>query len=121
WPQGRGLSIVAAGLPSQLARWTDSLRDLVELRIELYAWDELTTIDYLQHSLIEAGRTEPVFTEDALYRLHTLTDGNPRQVARLADFALVAGAAMGREIIESEIVEGAFSEARWKRELALNL
>lgn len=121
WSTGRGLSIIAAGLPTQLARWSDSLRDLVELRIELTAWDELTTIDYLQHSLIEAGRTEPVFTEDALYRLHTLSGGNPRRVARLADFALVAGAAMGREIIESEIVEGAGREAGWKRELALNL
>ncbi len=121
WSTGRGLSIVVAGLATQLARWPDSLRDLVELRTELYPWDELTTIDYLQHSLIEAGRTEPVFTEDALYRIHTLTDGNPRHVARLADFALVAGAAMGREIIESETVEGANREAGWKRGMISNL
>lgn len=120
WPAGGRLSLVVAGLASQLARCSDSFRDLVELRIELYEWDELTTIDYLQQALIEAGRIAPVFTEDALYHLHELAQGNPRQVARLADFALVTGAAMGLDIIESQIVEGAFREAGWRREVASN-
>jgi len=56
---------------------------------------------------------EPLFEEDALSRLYELSNGVPRQVARLADYTLLAGAAAGAEAIDAEIVEAASEEIAW--------
>lgn len=106
-------TIVAAATPQQASRWPDALLELIDLPIELAAWDELTTIDYLQHALVAAGRIQPVFTEDALHRIHVLAQGVPRKVARIADFALLAGAGAEVSIVDSAIVDAAGRETRW--------
>src|SRR5690606_4691086 len=48
---GAAWTVVLAATPKQAERWPDSICELVDLRIELYAWDEHTTVDYLQHAL----------------------------------------------------------------------
>ena len=58
------------------------------------------TVGYVQTALVDAGRFEPLFDERALARLHELSEGVPRRVARLADGALLAGAAAGLEMID---------------------
>jgi type II secretory pathway predicted ATPase ExeA len=56
---------------------------------------------------------EPVFEEDALQKLHELAAGVPRQIARLADYALLAGAAANEETISSAIIDAAYNEDAW--------
>jgi type II secretory pathway predicted ATPase ExeA len=106
-------TIVLAAEPAQAARWNETLRNLVDLRIDVATWNREETIGYVQTALVEAGRFEPVFEESALAALHDLSRGLPRQVARLADFALVAGAAASVETIDAAIVEGANEEIAW--------
>ncbi|MEN0111739.1 MAG: hypothetical protein AAF805_13555, partial [Planctomycetota bacterium] len=64
-------------------------------------------------SLVESGRYEPAFSESALGLLHELTRGVPRQVARLADFSLLAGAGAKTERVDAAVVEQAFAETKW--------
>ena len=45
--------------------------------------------------------------------LHEIAGGVPRQVTRLADYALLAGAAAGVETIDAGIVEAASEEIAW--------
>jgi general secretion pathway protein A len=116
-PAARWTTVLSAE-PGQAARWNATLRNLVDLRIDLVAWSAEDTIGYLQMALVDAGRMEPLFDEEALVALHQLTQGVPRQVARLADFALLAGAAAGLTTIDAVTVEAAHEEISWPAELA---
>jgi general secretion pathway protein A len=106
-------TILLAAEPGQAARWNETLRNLVDLRIELSAWSAEDTVGYVQTALVEAGCMEPVFEDEALAALHELAGGLPRNVARLADFALLAGAAAGLDAIDAATVEAAHDEIAW--------
>jgi general secretion pathway protein A len=106
-------TIVLAAEPDQAARWGESLRELVDLRIDLGPWSVDDTIGYVQTALVEAGCMDPVFDDEALEALHELAGGVPRQVARLADFALLAGAATGADRVDAAAVSAAYDEVSW--------
>jgi general secretion pathway protein A len=106
-------TIVLAAEPSQAKRWSESLRELVDLRIDLRPWTEDDATGFLQTALVEAGRFDPVFDDAALREIHELSGGVPRRVARLADFALLAGAAAEVDTVDAELVRAAYDELRW--------
>lgn len=116
-PAARWTMIVVAE-PGQAARWNDTLRNLVDLRIDVGPWAAEDTIGYVQTALVEAGRVEPLFDDDALTALHEYAGGIPRQVARLADYALLAGAAADLREIDAAIIEAASEELAWPVEAA---
>jgi general secretion pathway protein A len=106
-------TIVLAAEPEQAARWNETLRSLFDLRIDVLPWAIEDTIGYVQTALVDAGRIEPLFDDGALEALHELAAGVPRQVTRLANYALLAGAAAGIETIDAGIVEAASEEIAW--------
>jgi general secretion pathway protein A len=106
-------TIVLAAESRQAVRCNEALRDLFDLRIDVLPWAIEDTIGYLQTALVEAGRLEPLFDDDALEAIHEIACGVPRQVTRLADYALLAGAAAGVETIDTGIVEAASEEIEW--------
>lgn len=55
---------------------------------------------YIRHQLTVAGRTEALFTPDAIERLHQLTRGIPRALNNAATAALIAAAAQGKDLID---------------------
>jgi general secretion pathway protein A len=114
---GSRWTIMLSAEQEQAALWNRALRELVDLRIELLAWSLDDTIGYVQMSLLEAGRMEPLFEEEALVMLHQLTQGLPRQVLRLADFAMLAAAVAGRTTIDAVTVEAAHDEISWHVEV----
>ncbi|MEQ8849298.1 AAA family ATPase [Botrimarina sp.] len=99
--------------PESLERLSPPLLHLIDLRIDLAPWDASDTVGYIQTSLVDAGRFEPIFSEAALSLLHELTRGVPRHVARLADFALLAGAAKHADGVDEATIEQAFAEMKW--------
>jgi type II secretory pathway predicted ATPase ExeA len=106
-------TIVLAAEPAQAGRWNESLRNLFDLRIDVQPWTAEDTIGYVQTALVEAGRFEPLFDNEALEALHEISGGVPRQVTRLAEYALLAGAAAGIESIGVAVVEAASDEIAW--------
>jgi len=106
------LTMVLATCEAQAARLGEQLLELVDLRIDLEPWDELDTIGYLQLAQVQAGCQRPLFDDDSLSEIHRLSAGNPRQVNRLADNALLVGAGQitGSEIIDVETVRAAHAE-----------
>jgi type II secretory pathway predicted ATPase ExeA len=106
-------TIVLAAEPHQAARWSETLREMVDLRIDLGPWSESDTIGFVQSSLVDAGRFDPVFDDEGLAAIHELSGGVPRRVLRLADFALLAGAATQLETIDATTVHEAANEMRW--------
>ncbi len=107
------LSLVLATAPGELWRLGPELLDPTDLRIDLEPWSESETVGYVQHALIEAGCDRPAFDDEALSVLYALTDGVPRQVNRLADHALLAAAAEGRESIDAGVIEAAHDALAW--------
>ena len=106
-------TLVLAAEPAQAARWPESLRSAVDLRIEIGPWSMDDTIGYVQTALVEAGRMEPVFEDDALRTLHELSSGIPREVARLADYALLAGAVAKVDAVNAAMIDEAYDEIAW--------
>jgi len=106
-------TIVLAAEPAQATCWNDTLRDLVDLRIDLSPWSESDTVGFVQSALVDAGRFDPVFDDEGLSALHDLSGGVPRRVLRLADFALLAGAAAELETIDAATVRAAADEMSW--------
>jgi general secretion pathway protein A len=113
-PTGRvgNLSIVLAGNPTQMHRLGSRILELVDLRIDLEPWDGQDTIGYLQLALVAAGAEQPIFDDDALGEIHRLSGGVPRQVNRLADYALVAGSSAGLELVDAGTVAAAYEAIR---------
>ncbi|MEX2093504.1 MAG: AAA family ATPase [Pirellulales bacterium] len=106
-------TILLVAEPLQAARWSETLGELVDLRIDLEPWSEADTIGYVQTSLVEAGRFDPVFDDEGLAAIYDLTGGVPRRVIRLADFALLAGASAAADTIDATTVHEAFGEMSW--------
>ncbi|TWT47224.1 AAA family ATPase [Botrimarina hoheduenensis] len=110
---GAQWTIILATSPASLERLSDSLLHLIDLRIDLAPWGLDDTIGYVQTCLVEAGRLDPVFDDEALVRLHELTRGVPRHVLRLADFALLAAAGERAVRVGKSLVDQAFAETKW--------
>jgi general secretion pathway protein A len=104
------LTLVLAGRRERMGRLGEPLLGLADLRIDVQPWDLDDTADFLQASLLRAGRQSPVFADPALERMHHLAHGIPRQVRQLADFALLAGAGRALDQIDADTVESAYEE-----------
>jgi general secretion pathway protein A len=109
-------TIVLAAEPGQAARWSPALRELFDLRIDLREWEPEDTVGFVQTALVDAGRFEPLFDDGALARLHELAAGVPRRVIKLADHALLRGAAAEIDTIDEATVEAADEELAWPLE-----
>ncbi len=102
------LTLVLAGNPRQAHRLGNQILEQVDLRVDLEPWDAQDTIGYLQLALVAAGAEQPIFDDAALAEIHQLSSGIPRQVNRLADYALVAGSSAGLETVDAGIVVAAY-------------
>ena len=90
-----------------------SLRDLLDLRIDIEPWSEHETASYIQHALVVAGCPRPLFDEESLSVIFSLSEGIPRRVNRLADGALLAAAAQQLDAVGADAVEAAYDGLAW--------
>jgi general secretion pathway protein A len=104
------LTLVLSAQVDHLHKLSPQLLDLADLRIDLESWEEDDTVAFLKSSLAQAGRSSPVFSEQALTRLHQLSAGIPRRVKQLADLALLAGAGRNLVQIEADTVDSVYGE-----------
>jgi general secretion pathway protein A len=98
------LTVVLALAAGRAAAIDTRLLELTELRIDVDRWEEPDTISYINWSLAQAGRKTPAFSDEAMIRLHALSEGVPRRVNQLAGLALMAGAARQIPLIDGETV-----------------
>jgi len=85
------LTILAAN-PDMVELLGRRLLELVELRIDLPAWELSETWAYIKSRLEQTGCQTDLFTTGAVEQIERLTGGVPRKVNQLADLALVAAA-----------------------------
>jgi type II secretory pathway predicted ATPase ExeA len=104
------ITLVLAANSLGLGRLSRRLLDLCDLRVDLDVWEVDETHQFLQQSLARAGANREVFTPDAARLLHELAGGVPRQIVRLAELALVAGAGQQLERIDTGTLESVAAE-----------
>ena len=86
------------------------LLELSDLRIELAAWEQRDTAEFLDQVLIDAGRQAPVFGAGAIERIHEISSGVPRPICQIGEMSLVAGAGCRLETIDAKTIDDVVSE-----------
>ncbi len=75
------------------------------LKIDLPIWSSARCDEFLRWRLARSNYSLPIFTKAAVDRLYTRSRGIPLEICRLADLALLAGSAEGRELIGAETID----------------
>ena len=78
----------------------------ITIRYHLNTLDQGHTASYIAHRLQMAGRTVPIFTDEAVKLIFDFTRGTPREINNLCDVALLVGyTKRAKEINEKIIAE----------------
>ncbi len=87
-----------------------ALDQRIGIRYSLPSMDLAESARYLQHHLALAGRTDPLFADDAIARLHRLANGLPRALNVAAIAALVAAASDRKALVDDDCAKRAAGE-----------
>jgi type II secretory pathway predicted ATPase ExeA len=87
-----------------------ALDQRIALRYTLPGMTHAETRDYLTHHLKLAGRSDPLFSDDAAALIHQTSRGLPRAVNNLALQALVATYATNKTIVDEAAARAAVTE-----------
>ena len=87
-----------------------ALDQRIALRYAMTGMTETETKTYLGHHLALAGRSDPLFSDDAAALIHQVSRGLPRAVNNLAVQALVAAYADGKAIVDESSARAAVTE-----------
>jgi type II secretory pathway predicted ATPase ExeA len=82
----------------------------ISMRVHLEGMDLPETSDYLRHHLALAGRSDTLFSDDALIVIHQASRGLPRAINNLALQSLVATFAANKSIVDQSAAKMAVVE-----------
>ncbi|NJP98541.1 AAA family ATPase [Nonomuraea sp. FMUSA5-5] len=69
------------------------------------------TADYVRHHMTLAGRSDPLFSDDAIALIHETARGYPRSVNNLGRLSLLATYAAGKTIVDEAAARTAVNES----------
>ena len=79
-----------------------ALDQRIATRYQLAPMDLAEAATYLRHHLALVGRTDPLFADDAIARLHKASAGLPRMLNNAATAALIAAASAGKALVDDD-------------------
>jgi type II secretory pathway predicted ATPase ExeA len=88
-------------------------RELVHVNVTRYQINPMDlgeSADYLRHHLALVGRTDPLFADDAIARLHKASLGLPRAFNNAATAALIAATTAGKALVDDDCAKKAVAE-----------
>lgn len=107
-------AIVLVGQPTLRRRLRQGVLAAIDqritLRVHLEGMDLLETASYVRHHLALCGRTDILFSDDAVAVIHQSSRGHPRAVNNLALQALVATFAADKSIVDESAAKMAVVE-----------
>ena len=108
-------ALILVGQPNlrvRLKLGTNSALDQrVSLRYALTSMTKSETKEYIYHHVKLAGRTDTLFSDDAISLIHQVSRGLPRSVNNLSRQALIATYANQSAVVDEKSVRQAVSEA----------
>jgi len=87
-----------------------ALDQRIALRYSMAGMDSTETASYVAHHLKLAGRSDTLFSDDALSLVHQVSRGLPRAVNNLAVQSLVAAFAEGKATVDESSARAAVTE-----------
>jgi len=87
-----------------------ALDQRIATRYTITPMDLAESMAYLRHHLTLAGRTDALFADDAIARLHRVAGGLPRKLNNAATAALIAAAGEGKALIDDACAKRAAAE-----------
>ena len=87
-----------------------ALDQRVGLRYTITGLDQTETGSYIGHHLALAGRSDTLFSDDAVALIHTVSRGLPRLINNLAVQSLIAAFAAGKAIVDESSTRAAVAE-----------
>ena len=87
-----------------------ALDQRIALRYSMTGMEPSETADYVAHHLKLAGRSDTLFSDDALALVHQVSRGIPRAVNNLAVQSLVAAFAASKAIVDESSARAAVTE-----------
>jgi type II secretory pathway predicted ATPase ExeA len=87
-----------------------ALDQRINTRYLIKAMDLTESANYLRHHLSLVGRDEALFADDAISRLHRVSNGLPRALNNAATVALIAAAAENKDIVDDACAKKAVAE-----------
>lgn len=108
------LALILLGQPTLRRRLKQghfaALDQRIALRFHLDGLPLDETAAYLTHHLTLAGRSDPIFSDDATALIHTTSRGIPRAINNLAVQALIAAYADSKGIVDESSARAAVTE-----------
>jgi type II secretory pathway predicted ATPase ExeA len=87
-----------------------ALDQRIATRFTIKPMDLAESAAYLRHHLKLAGRDDPLLADDAIARLHRVSNGLPRALNNAAVAALIAAAAAGKDLVDDACAKKAVAE-----------
>ena len=87
-----------------------ALEQRITVRRHMTGMTSEETAGYIRHHLQLAGRSDPLFTDDAVALIHQAGRGKPRAINRLAISALIATCAAGKNLVDEAGARTAVTE-----------
>ena len=87
-----------------------ALDQRIATRFTIKAMDLAESANYLRHHIALAGREEPLFADDAIARLHRVSNGLPRALNNAATAALMAAATDSKDLVDDACAKKAAAE-----------
>lgn len=96
---------------NQLSRQPlEAVRQRIVVNYTMKGLTKTESFEFVKHRLKAAGRTEPLFADDALELLHSNSNGCLRNLTALARMSLICGSNHKMQTINSEIIYEAQTE-----------
>jgi type II secretory pathway predicted ATPase ExeA len=87
-----------------------ALDQRIGLRYTIAGLDHAETGSYIGHHLALAGRSDTLFSDDAVSLIHGVSRGLPRPINNLAVQSLIAAFAAGKAIVDESAARAAVAE-----------
>ena len=88
-----------------------ALDQRITVRYPMKAMTPDETAGYIRHHLELAGRTDQLFTDDAIAQIHHAARGLPRAVNNIATAALIATAGAGKNLVDDASARAAIARS----------
>lgn len=100
------VTVLLIGSPElrEKVRKLKHLDQRISIRYHLNTLDYAHTCAYVAHRLKMAGRSTPIFTEEAVKLIYDFTRGTPREINNVCDVALLVGYTKRAGEIDAKIV-----------------
>ena len=106
------LTIILLGQPElkQKIKNIEQLDQRIAIKYHLNPFNFEDTSKYIVFRQKKAGKSENVFSSDAIKKIYNYSDGIPRKINNLCDLSLLIGFSTNETVIRPEIIENIISD-----------